>query len=181
MSPSQTTTVSALAREHHGAATVVQAMLTIADSLEQGRLIDTSLLADVILFLRLFAECENAKEEGLLLPALEAKRVSPDEFQLESLRDDHRHMAFSSVELPQSVDEYTRGCASAKERLAVTLRRLAKFYHEHLSKEDSILLPLTEKILAAEELSALLQAFQRVEAENGADEVAARIGRHAQT
>ncbi len=182
MSLLKTTATTALAREHQSAKTVVQTMLTIADSLEQGRLIDISLLADVVLFLHLFAEqCHTAKEEGLLFPALEAKRLSPDKFQLASLREDHHHMACSAAELSAAVDEYAAGHTSATEHLASTLRRLGKLYHEHLSKEDSILLPLTEKTLPAEELDALFEAFQGIEARISSDEIAARIARHAQS
>ncbi|HLJ15952.1 MAG TPA: hemerythrin domain-containing protein [Bryobacteraceae bacterium] len=181
MSPLKITATSALARDHHSAEAVVQTMLTIADSLEQGRLIDTSLLEDVILFLRLFADqCQTAKEETLLFPALEAKCLSPDEFQLAGLRDDHHHMASSPVELSEALHEYSTGHTSANEPLASTLRRLAQLYHEHLSKEDTILLPLAEKILPAEELDALCQAFQRTESGIGLDEVAKRISHHAQ-
>lgn len=175
------TAITALEREHHRAEAVVQTMLTIADSLEQGRRIDSSLLTEVVFFLRIFADqCQTAEEDTLLFPALEARCTSPDTGLIASLRNDHRNLVSLTLELVELADECAAGHDSAKEGLASTLRRLATLYREHIRKEDRILLPLAEKILPPEELDALNQAFQRIQSEISSDEIAKRITQHAQ-
>lgn len=175
------TAMIALEREHHSAGAVVETILTVADSLEQGRRIDDSLLTEVIFFLWLFADqCQTAEEDTLLFPALEEKCTPPDTGLIASLSNDHRNLVSLTLELVELADEYAAGHDSAKESLTSTLRRLATLYREHIWKEDHILLPLAERILQPEELDALNQAFQRIESGISSDEVAKRIAQHAQ-
>ncbi len=175
------TATTALEREHHSAVAVIETMLTIADSLEQGRRIDNTLVTEVIFFLRIFADqCQTAEEDTLLFPALEAKCTPPDTGLIASLRKDHRNLVSLTLELVELADECAAGHDSAKEGLASTLRRLATLYREHIWKEDHILLPLAERILPPEELETLNQAFQRIKSGISSDEVAKRIGQHAQ-
>ena len=175
------TATTALEREHQCAEAVVETMLTIADSLEQGRRIDNSLLAEVIFFLRIFADqCQTAEEDVLLFPALEAKCKPPDAGLITSLRNDHRNLVSLTLELVELADEYAAGHDAAKEGLTSTLRRLATLYREHIWKEDHVLLPLAEKILSPEQLNALNQAFERIESRISSAEVAKRIAQHTQ-
>ena len=182
MSPAlSTTTMAALARAHHSAEAVVQTILAIADSLEQARRIDTSLLTEVVFFLRTFSDkCQTAEEDALLFPAIEAKCMPPGSRLIENLRNDHQNLVTLTAELSEAADEYAAANNSGKERLASTLRRLAKLYSEHLRNEDYVMLPLAEKILSSKELNALLQAFQRIESEISLDEVATKISLRAQ-
>ena len=179
---SNMTATAALEREHRSVETVVATMSTIADHLEQGRRIDVSLLSDVIFFLRIFADqCQEAKEESLLFPALEAKCVSGSACPTTTaLKNEHQQAGFLTLELLQAADAYTGGNASAQESLVRTLRALATLYREHIWKENHVLLPLAERLLSQEEQDMLSQAFQSVESKIGPDEIAGRIGQHAQ-
>jgi hemerythrin-like domain-containing protein len=175
------TAITALEREHQLAEAVVETMLTIANSLEQGRRIDNSLLTEVIFFLRIFVDqCQTAEEDTLLFPALEAKCTPPDTGLIASFRNDHRNLASVTLELVELADECAAGHDSVGEGLASTLRRLARLYREHSWREDHLLLPLAEKILSPEELNALSQAFERIESRISSDEVANRIAYHTQ-
>ena len=172
---------SALEREHRSIEKVIDTILIIADDLEQGRRIDPSLLKEVTFFLRIFADqCQTAKEDDLLFPALEEKCMSPDACPIDNLRSDHTKAEVLTRELLEEADLYTStGHASAKEPLIRTLRYLAKLYQEHIWTEDFVVLPLAEKVLSAEELGRLAMAFERIEAKIRPDEVADRIGERA--
>ncbi|MFN7995400.1 MAG: hemerythrin domain-containing protein [Bryobacteraceae bacterium] len=175
------TATTALERQHHRAEAVVETMLTIANSLEQGRRIDNSLLTEVTLFLRIFPDqCQTAEEDTLLFPALEAKCTPPDIGLIASLKNDHRNLAALTLEVVELAEECAAGHDSVKEGLASTLRRLATLYREHIWREDHLLLPLAEKILSPEELNALNQDFERIESLISSDDVAKRIAQHTQ-
>jgi len=175
------TATTALEHEHQSVKTVVETISIIADDLEQGRRIDSSLLTEVIFFLRIFADqCQTAKEDRLLFPALEAKCMSRAACPIASLRNDHRKAGSLTLELVEAAEAYAAGHRSAKESLARTLRELATLYREHIWKEDYIFLPLAEKVLSPEEQGMLSQDFQSVESRISSDEVAGRIGQKAQ-
>lgn len=181
MSPALSTTTTAALRAHHSAEAVVQTILAIADSLEQARRIDTSLLTEVVFFLRTFsAKCQTAVEEALLFPAIEAKCMPPGSRLIENLRNDHQNLVTLTSELSEAADEYAAANNSSRGHLASTLRRLARLYSEHLRNEDYVVLPLAEKILSTKELNALFQAFQGIESETSLDEVATKISLRAQ-
>jgi len=182
MSPSCNATVTtALEHEHRSVDTVVEAISTIADDLEQGRRIDPSLPHEVVFFLRVFADqCQTAKEDSLLFPALEAKCMSPATCLIEGLKNDHERASWLTLELLKAADSYAAGHASARTPLARTLRDLAALYREHIWKEDYLILPLAEKVLAQEEQEMLSRAFQGVETAISSDDVASRIAKHAQ-
>ncbi|HYL38644.1 MAG TPA: hemerythrin domain-containing protein [Bryobacteraceae bacterium] len=175
------TATTALEHEHQSVKAVVQTISIIADDLEQGRRIDSSLLTEVIFFLRIFdRQCQTAKEDRLLFPALEARCMSGPACPIASLRDDHRKAGSLTLELVRAADAFAAGHGSANESLTRTLRELATLYREHIWKEDYILLPLAEKVLTPEEQGMLSQDFQRVESRISSDEVAGRIGQKAQ-
>lgn len=170
----------ALEREHRSAKAVADTMLVIADRVEEGRRIDTSLLAELIFFLRLFGDqCQTAEEDELLFPALEAKRTPAAPSLIADLRNDHRHAMSLTSELLQAADEHAAGHESARKHLAGILRRLSRLYQEHTWKEDRILLPLAETFLPAKDLDDLSRAFERIESGINSEEVANRIARRA--
>jgi len=157
------TATAALERAHHRAEAVLQTLSTVADSLEQGRRIEISLLKEGVVFLQTFADqCQMAEEDALLFPTLEAKCSPSDASLIENLRNDHQNLAALTSELSKATDEYAVAGDPAKEHLARTLQRLVALCREHIRSEDHIVLPLAEKILPPEELNALFQAFQKI-------------------
>jgi hemerythrin-like domain-containing protein len=174
------TVIAVLAPERDSIKSVVAAMSTVLDHLEQGRRIDASLLTEVIIYLRAFAEhCQEAKEEGLLFPALEGQRVSDPACSVAILTDEHRRIGSLTLELSRSVDVYTTGQFTGGPSLVHTLRALVGLYHEHIQKEDRVLLALTDKIVSEEEENKLLKALQSVESKIDLVDVARNIEQHA--
>jgi hemerythrin-like domain-containing protein len=180
-SGSSATAMAAVQCAHRSAEAVVQTILAVADSLEQGRRIEISLLQKVVAFLRTFADqCQEAEEDALLFPALEAKCSPSDAGMIENLKNDHQKLVTLTSELSVATDEYVAANGSAKEHLTSCLRRLTALYREYIWNEDHIVLPLAEKILSPEELNALFQAFQGIESEISLNEAAKEINQQAQ-
>jgi hemerythrin-like domain-containing protein len=174
------TAVAVLAREHSSLKPVIATMATIVDHLEQGRRVDASLLTEVIVFLRAFAEqCQEAKEEGLLFPALEGQCVSDPACSVAVLTDEHRRIGSLTLELSQSVDAYMTCQPSGAQSLMHTLRTLVVLYREHIRKEDQVLLPLAETAISEEEQAKLLEAFQSVESKINLEDAARKVEQHA--
>lgn len=174
------TATAVLERDHRSAEAVVATMSTIADRLEEERRIDVSLLTEVIFFLRIFADqCQEAKEEHLLFPALDGKCLRPA-CSVATLKSEHRQAESLTLALLEAADAYAAGDASAAKSLMRTLRALASLYREHIRKENDVLLPLADEVLTQEQQEMLSEAFQRVESTISSDEVASRIGERAQ-
>jgi hemerythrin-like domain-containing protein len=72
-------------------------------------------------------------------------------------------------QLAEAVEARHRGDAGAGESILKSLRGLIDLYPGHTWKEDYLLFPMTNKILGAEDQTALRERFAAVEAGIGPD------------
>jgi hemerythrin-like domain-containing protein len=174
------TATGVLVHEHRGIERVVRTIATTADNVEGGRFVEPSILIDVASFLRAFArQCQQAKEEAILYPLLEAKRMSRSGYLLASLAAEHSKAECLSRELLGNASTYSSSGGARKSLLVCSLRNLVALYRQHLRKEDDLLLPLADELLSRAEQDSLYRAFGHVAAPVGLDELAAGIERQS--
>jgi hemerythrin-like domain-containing protein len=170
------TATGVLVHEHRGIARVVRAIATTADSVEGCRFVEPRILINVASFLRAFArQCQQEKEESILYPLLEVKRMSRSRYLLASLAAEHRKAEALSNDLSENASTYNSSGGARKRLLVCSLRNLVTLYRQHLRKEDDLLLPLADEVLSRAEQDTLYRAFAHVAAPVGLDELAAGI------
>lgn len=159
-----------LETEHRYIQKVVGVIALHVDAIESGQALDLGLLAEVVEFMRAYADqCHHGKEEALLFPALEQKGVPPQGCPLGALK--HEHVAGRALvtELATSVTGFRAGADAPTEALAKCLHGLVALYPNHIWKEEYLLFPMTGKVLTDPEQSWLAAEFDKVDAAFGVE------------
>jgi hemerythrin-like domain-containing protein len=122
---------------------------------------DPVFIETVVDFVRVYADrTHHGKEEDILFKALESKEISgPDEKIMQELIDEHKFGRKTVGELVAANREYASGNKAALSTIIEKLETLAKFYPEHIIKEDKAFFPSTEKLFTPKELDDMLEAF----------------------
>jgi hemerythrin-like domain-containing protein len=116
----------------------------------------------VVDFIRTYADrTHHGKEEDILFRDLAKKPLKgEDAVMMKELLDDHTYARSLVGELVAANRKYAGGNASALEIIVEKLSALARFYPEHIVKEDRVFFPNTEKYFSNFELDAMLEEFK---------------------
>jgi len=123
---------------------------------------DPVFIDTVVDFIRTYADrTHHGKEEDILFTALEGKKLShSDQALMEELVEEHKFGRRTVKALVDAKKEYTAGKRQAVSAIIEHLETLARFYPEHIRKEDKIFFPSTEKLFSQEELDSMLAEFR---------------------
>ncbi len=159
-----------LKHDHHVIQQVVAGMSAVAELLDSGKQVDPSVLADLVQFLRVFADhCHHEKEEQHLFPLLANKANVRTRHELESLEREHRSAKELVGRLAKVAAVYVQSPDVVRYRLVDLLQQLAELYPAHIWKEDFLLFPLAQQSLSTTEQQDLQEKFDDVEREVGED------------
>ena len=124
----------------------------VATRLASGQPVSEATLADLVQFLRAFADqCHHGKEEDHLFPAMRA-RGAGDILAVFAEEHEEGRRYLRTLE----------SGAPATER-ATAARRYVGMLRDHIERENEVLLPMADELLDAEEHSALARAYADVE------------------
>lgn len=149
--------------EHRKLARVADACEIFADELRQGSKIPSNILQRLADFLRLYAQQYHHHEEKWLFGMLRQKGVPADAWPLAALSRENDRLRVLVEQLRNAVDAYSRAEDSVISTLVDTLHALAELYHDHIWKEDYLLLPMANKILSDTDQQVLADMFHAIE------------------
>lgn len=156
-----------LKEEHRAVERVLRVLNRAADRLDEGKEVPPAVFEDSLDFLRNFADkCHHGKEEQLLFPALEKAGVSRDRGPIGVMLVEHEQGRQYLQAMADALDEYRRGNPGARATLAENARAYAALLAQHIQKEDHVLFPMADRVLADEEKENLVEGFDRVEKEH---------------
>jgi hemerythrin-like domain-containing protein len=137
---------------------VVKDQIAIIDK-EQG--VDPLFVDTAVDFIRTYADTtHHGKEEEILFRDLARKIMNPDDQKaMEELVEEHKYARQIVAELVQAKEDYIEGRQGALETIKQKLNTLVEFYPDHITKEDKVFFPNTEKYLSEEEQEGMLQQF----------------------
>ncbi|MBZ5683261.1 MAG: hemerythrin domain-containing protein [Acidobacteriia bacterium] len=159
-----------LKHDHHVIQQVVAGMSAVAELLDSGKQVDPSVLADLVQFLRVFADqCHHEKEEQHLFPLLAAKTNASTRRELEYLEHEHRSAKQLVAQLAKVAAVYVHNPEVVRYRVIDLLQQLVELYPAHIWKEDFLLFPLAQQNLSPAEQQGLEEKFESVEREVGED------------
>jgi hemerythrin-like domain-containing protein len=117
-------------------------------------------------FFRNFADrCHHAKEEDLLFVKMQERGVPTQGGPIGAMLQEHdqgRRMVTKAAEALPSAKEGDSQAVTAVKR---NLLAFARMLRAHIDKENSILYPIADRVFTAEDQQELMEAFDRVEAE----------------
>ena len=138
-----------LKHDHRVIQQVVAGMSAVAELLDSGKQGDPSVLADLVQFLRVFADqCHHEKEEQHLFPLLANKANVSTRRELESLEREHRAAAQLVAQLERVATVYVHNPAAVRYRVIDLLQQLVELYPAHIWKEDLLVFPLAQQNLS---------------------------------
>ncbi len=155
--------------EHRKLAKVADACGIFADELQQGSKIPANILESLADFLHLYAEQYHRQEEKWLFGMLRQKGVSGETWLIAGLSRESDKLKVLVDQLKNAVAAYSGADGMVTEALADTLRSLAELYHDHIWKEDYLLLPMASKILSDADQQVLTETFHAIEGNFGAE------------
>jgi hemerythrin-like domain-containing protein len=144
---------------------LIERMLEIVrreiSSMKDTRDADPVFIDAVVDFIRTYADrTHHGKEEDILFKELGGKEMSAsDQSLMEELVEEHKFGRKTVKDLVDAKDDYVSGNRDAIARIIENLETLARFYPEHIRKEDKVFFPSTEKLFSQEEQDAMLEAF----------------------
>lgn len=143
-----------LRHEHEVILRALAILERLGESLEAGEPVDRDALAWLIDFFRTFVDrCHHGKEEQHLFPALERHGIPRAGGPVGVMLYEH-----------ETGRGLMRVMAEGEDReVAEAIRTYGNLLRAHIYKENEILFPLGEQVLAEEEQRALAEAFEAME------------------
>jgi hemerythrin-like domain-containing protein len=148
-----------LMHEHGAIFEALQVLKGIATRLEKGGPVEEGDISDILGFLKLFADrCHHAKEEEVLFPALAKAGLSEDDGPLRVYLSEHvrgRELlrAMESASFPK-LDP---------ARFSAAVHGYIELLEKHIRKENTMLFPMTQKLLSAHQLEEIARTFDDFE------------------
>jgi hemerythrin-like domain-containing protein len=155
-----------LSEEHKLVLMVVEAMEREVVAIERDDRVHAERVAEMVDFTRDFTDgCHHAKEEKILFPLLE-ERDATSRGTVAVLLSEHEggRMAMRAIDdaLPRVDTD-----AAARKTVAKNLADYAYVLRLHINKEDALLFPRADEVLADDDQRWLATEFDRVEGETG--------------
>lgn len=150
-----------LRHEHEAILFALGILARITQRMEAGVAVAVDDLSAFIAFLKEFADkCHHGKEEGLLFPALVRAGLPEQGGPVEVMLAEHAqgrqwiHDMEAATQPTLDAAAFTTAAAGYSELLRA-----------HIEKENTVLFPMAERLLAQDQLDALFDAFERHEAQ----------------
>ena len=153
-----------LESEHRVIEKVVAAASILVEKMDAGQEMEVKTLHKLVDFMRTYADqCHHGKEENLLFPALAAKGVPTQGCPLGALTAEHNRGRALVKDLFEGITAVEDKDMSALEKVRKALLGITTLYPNHIWKEDFLLFPMTNKVLAAQEQQAFIVSFNQVD------------------
>ncbi len=154
------TTSQDLKHEHEAIRTALNIIEKMYQRVQEEREIDKKDIKDLINFLRVFADkCHHGKEEVFLFPALEEAGIPNKNGPIEKMLEQHRQ----GRELIKKMEEAVNGRSINRESYIEASSSYVKLLRDHIEKENTYLLPLSDARLSKDKQKALMKDFERLE------------------
>jgi len=155
-----------LRHEHEIVLMVLDAARREAGGIEAGEAPDGDRIGRMLEFCRDFVDrCHHAKEEKFLFPKMRERSPLAAERPLVVMLGEHEECRRLVKAMAESLPAARDGGGAALKNLAENLIAYVDLLRAHIDKEDNVLFPLAERVLPAEDQKALVEAFEKIEAE----------------
>lgn len=157
--PETMSSTTELVHEHQ----VIESVLTalaggVRHASETGRL-DVPWLRSIVAFSRQFIDrCHHGKEEGCLFPCLERRGIPREGGPIGVMLAEHDAGRELVRRIADALDGYERGAATLED-VFVPCRAYVDLLTQHIAKENTILFPMGEMVLAAGDDDANRRCF----------------------
>ncbi|MEW5720433.1 MAG: hemerythrin domain-containing protein [Chloroflexota bacterium] len=116
-------------------------------------------------FFRNFADkCHHGKEEDELFPALEQRGMPKRGGPIGVMLAEHDQGRAFVRGMSDAADQYAKGDQTAAPALVQNTLGYVNLLRQHIAKENDVLFPMADHILADADQAKLFDAFEQIEA-----------------
>lgn len=156
-----------LREEHRLIERLLNALEAAAQKLEQGHEVPPELLLEAVDFNLAFTDgCHHRKEENALFPALVAQGMPERAGPIAAMLREHQQGRQFCQQMREAVLRLPSGDRSARPMLVANVYEYVEFRRRHITRENSILFEMAERIIPAGAHSEILAAMEQIERED---------------
>lgn len=162
------TATEILVAEHDVILTVLACLEKLVAETESSKMLDAQAAADIVDFLRNFADrCHHAKEEDRLFIVLEERGFPRHGGPTGVMLSEHAEGRSYVAAIDSASAAASQGDPASLAKFANAARGIIALLRAHIQKENQILFPMADQTLDDAAMQDLLRDFRRIEAEAG--------------
>ena len=150
--------------EHKVIMRMLDIIEVICNRLNHGETVNPQPFDQAIDFIRTFADkCHHGKEQDTLFPAMGKKGFPMSTGPIAVMLEEHDQGRAFVKGLYSAVQRLKEGEKDAIQEISRNAMGYVELLRDHIEKEDKILYPMGDRILAKEDNEMLLKEFERIE------------------
>jgi hemerythrin-like domain-containing protein len=135
----------------------------LAQSIVSTRFVNTAKVKDVVDFSRHFTDgCHHSKEEKHFFVRLQDRGVAKEQGPIAVMLHDHRMGRELIQEIESALNEYESGKQEASETVAQTMLRYIELLRAHITTENNIYFPMSDRFLTPDDQHSLEISFKMI-------------------
>jgi hemerythrin-like domain-containing protein len=151
-----------LIEEHRVIERVLYALEKASNRLQRGEDVYLRFFIGTSVFIRDFADnCHYKKEEKVLIPALVEHGVPKDSDPLAALLAEHEEGQRLTQRLRHVTERLQAKDTRARELVIQCCEEYIALLRKHISKEETILFPIADQLIPADEQEQIIEVFNR--------------------
>ncbi len=158
--------IAILMEEHRVIERAIRLLQKVVERIDAGRDVEASVLADLVDFIRNFADrCHHAKEEKILFQTFAEKGIPVEGGPIGVMLFEHEEGRRAARAMAEAASKIKDGDLSKSKDFSENAKNYAQLLTQHIYKEDNILYPMGGRLLSEDEKEGILRRFEVVEKE----------------
>jgi hemerythrin-like domain-containing protein len=155
-----------LKEEHQGITLMLKILERVCAKMETKGKVDPAHLERIVEFFRVFADkCHHGKEEDLLFPEMEKAGIPKENGPIGVMLTEHTQGRAYVRAMGEAATRYKQGEPRGRTEFAENARNYITLLTQHIQKENNVLFPMGDRVLAKEKQEKLVEDFEDLERE----------------
>lgn len=158
------TVIKELKNEHEAVLLTIRILDQITTRLKSGQTVELRHLDQILEFLAVFVDkCHHSKEEKVLFPAMEDAGIPREGGPIAAMLYEHEQGRSFVQGLRSGVEGYRVGKESSVTEIIENAQKYGQLLTSHIDKENNVLYVMAERVLSADKMAEMEDAFTRIE------------------
>jgi len=155
-----------LKEEHQGITLMLKILERVCAKMETKGKVDPAHLERIVEFFKVFADkCHHGKEEDLLFPEMEKAGIPKEKGPIGVMLAEHTRGRAYVRAMGKAATRYKQGEPRGRTEFAENARNYITLLTQHIQKENNVLFPMGDRVLAKEKQEKLVADFEDLERE----------------
>ena len=157
-------TIKELKNEHEAVLLTIRILDQITNQFKAGLTVEIKHLDQILEFLAVFVDkCHHSKEEKVLFPAMEEAGIPREGGPIGAMLYEHEQGRRLVQGLRNGVEGYRVGQENSINEIIENAQNYGQLLTAHIDKENNVLYVMAERVLSAEKMVEIEEAFIKIE------------------